>query len=292
MCALPGSTVADACRAIGTDAAILSLDPHSLRRRAGRRDGSGAGSGRHTGRAEELVAALRARLHAVERAVAGGPRPRVLVLEWTDPPYLAGHWVPELVRRAGGTPGHGRGGRAQRGGAVGRPARGGSRGRRAVRLRAATGPWNSARGSPRTWATCRWSRSTRRATSCRPGPRWWTGSRRSRGRCIPTRCPSPRRAGSPGSRRPPQRIRGRRTHDLTVQPRGQDRPRHRRQPGPRQGVRPRARPGGRPRRDLRPSRRGQPGGRRRGPRERLRAGADHRGHHPRRPGPGHDRAGP
>jgi iron complex transport system substrate-binding protein len=28
----------------------------------------------------------------------------VLVLEWTDPPYLAGHWVPELVRRAGGRP--------------------------------------------------------------------------------------------------------------------------------------------------------------------------------------------
>ena len=36
--------------------------------------------------------------------MAGRPRPRVLVLEWTDPPYLAGHWVPELVRRAGGEP--------------------------------------------------------------------------------------------------------------------------------------------------------------------------------------------
>ena len=28
----------------------------------------------------------------------------MLVLEWTDPPYLAGHWVPELVHRAGGQP--------------------------------------------------------------------------------------------------------------------------------------------------------------------------------------------
>jgi iron complex transport system substrate-binding protein len=50
------------------------------------------------------VGELRQRLAAVERAVAGRPRPRVLVLEWTDPPFLAGHWVPELVSRAGGIP--------------------------------------------------------------------------------------------------------------------------------------------------------------------------------------------
>ena len=49
---------------------------------------------------------MRARLAAVEvaaAAVAGRSRPRMLVLEWTDPPYLAGHWLPELVRRAGAT---------------------------------------------------------------------------------------------------------------------------------------------------------------------------------------------
>jgi iron complex transport system substrate-binding protein len=103
VCALPGSTVADACRAIGTDAAILSLDPHSLDDVLDAVTAVGRAAGA-TQAAEELVAALRARLHAVERAVAGGPRPRVLVLEWTDPPYLAGHWVPELVRRAGGRP--------------------------------------------------------------------------------------------------------------------------------------------------------------------------------------------
>jgi len=53
---------------------------------------------------DALGRALRGRLDAVEQAVAGRPRPRVLVLEWTDPPFLAGHWVPELVRRAGGLP--------------------------------------------------------------------------------------------------------------------------------------------------------------------------------------------
>jgi iron complex transport system substrate-binding protein len=38
----------------------------------------------------------------VEQAVAGLPRQRVVCLEWLDPPYVAGHWVPEMVRRAGG----------------------------------------------------------------------------------------------------------------------------------------------------------------------------------------------
>jgi iron complex transport system substrate-binding protein len=33
---------------------------------------------------------------------AAAPRPRVAVLEWTAPPFVAGHWVPEMVRRAGG----------------------------------------------------------------------------------------------------------------------------------------------------------------------------------------------
>jgi iron complex transport system substrate-binding protein len=53
--------------------------------------------------AEELLAGLRYRLRrvAVRQAAARG-RPRVLVLEWVDPPYVAGHWVPELVELAGG----------------------------------------------------------------------------------------------------------------------------------------------------------------------------------------------
>lgn len=57
------------------------------------------------GRAEtgrELVAALRARLAAVAARVASLPRPRVVCLEWTDPLFSAGHWVPEQVALAGG----------------------------------------------------------------------------------------------------------------------------------------------------------------------------------------------
>ncbi len=51
--------------------------------------------------ADELDAGLRYRLRRVQ-AVATGQKPRVLVLEWLDPPYVAGHWVPELVSLAGG----------------------------------------------------------------------------------------------------------------------------------------------------------------------------------------------
>jgi iron complex transport system substrate-binding protein len=63
--------------------------------------------------AEELVAGLRYRLRRVEDRTGGSrgtgaqrgaspATPRVLVLEWLDPPYVAGHWVPELVQLAGG----------------------------------------------------------------------------------------------------------------------------------------------------------------------------------------------
>ena len=52
--------------------------------------------------AEEVVAGLRYRLRQVGARHAVPHRPRVLVLEWLDPPYVAGHWVPELVALAGG----------------------------------------------------------------------------------------------------------------------------------------------------------------------------------------------
>ena len=49
-----------------------------------------------------LRAGLEARIEAVEGAVSGRERPRVAVLEWLDPVYAAGHWVPEMVEAAGG----------------------------------------------------------------------------------------------------------------------------------------------------------------------------------------------
>ena len=54
--------------------------------------------------AEALVVKMVARLDRVHAALkaASAPRPRVAVIEWTEPLYAAGHWVPEMVRRAGG----------------------------------------------------------------------------------------------------------------------------------------------------------------------------------------------
>jgi len=50
------------------------------------------------------VERLRVRLDRIAAAVAGRRRPRVAVVEWVDPPFTAGHWVPDLVRAAGGEP--------------------------------------------------------------------------------------------------------------------------------------------------------------------------------------------
>jgi iron complex transport system substrate-binding protein len=53
-------------------------------------------------RAGELRGELEGRLAAVRAAVAGAPRPRVVALEWLDPPFVGGHWIPEMVALAGG----------------------------------------------------------------------------------------------------------------------------------------------------------------------------------------------
>ena len=54
--------------------------------------------------AAELLSGARARLRTVHESLraAKAPRPRVAVIEWGDPLYAAGHWVPEMVARAGG----------------------------------------------------------------------------------------------------------------------------------------------------------------------------------------------
>lgn len=103
VCAVPTGQVERALEHLECRAEVVALDPHTLPevletiRTVGRRAGA-------AGRAEELLAGLRDRLRAVAVQVAGRPRPRVAVLEWVDPPFTAGHWVPDLVTAAGGTP--------------------------------------------------------------------------------------------------------------------------------------------------------------------------------------------
>ncbi len=102
VCAVPSGDVAEALDYIGCSAQVLSLDPHSLDDvlegilAVGRALGVG-------GRAEAVVSELQARLERVRNAVAEASPRRVVSLEWQDPPFNGGHWVPEMTELAGGT---------------------------------------------------------------------------------------------------------------------------------------------------------------------------------------------
>ncbi|HEU5253892.1 MAG TPA: cobalamin-binding protein [Solirubrobacterales bacterium] len=79
---------------------VLQQDPSTLAEVLAdvTRLGAAAGIEARAGRVRE---ALEARLEAVRLAVEGEPRPRVLALEWLDPPFVGGHWVPEMIALAG-----------------------------------------------------------------------------------------------------------------------------------------------------------------------------------------------
>ena len=103
VCAIPSGQVSDALDYLGCHAEVLTLDPHSLDEvldsilAVGQRAGVAP-------RATRLVAGLRDRLARIAASVAGLSPPAVAVLEWVDPPFTAGHWVPDLVTAAGGRP--------------------------------------------------------------------------------------------------------------------------------------------------------------------------------------------
>ena len=101
VCAVDVSVVDDALAHLGCNAEVLTIDPHTLDEVID----SVAVLGKATSteaKADQLVRSLEERLESVVRRVAGRPRPRALVLEWTDPPFAPGHWVPEMVSSAGG----------------------------------------------------------------------------------------------------------------------------------------------------------------------------------------------
>ncbi|WP_435243389.1 cobalamin-binding protein [Streptomyces cucumeris] len=105
VCAVSYDTVSRALRVLdgGPGPRVLSLEPRTLDDvldcllRVGRELGVPEV-------AEERCRVLRNRLAAVGRATAGRPRPRVAAIEWLDPVWPAGHWVPEQITHAGGDP--------------------------------------------------------------------------------------------------------------------------------------------------------------------------------------------
>jgi iron complex transport system substrate-binding protein len=103
VCAVDVSVVDEALAHLGCTAEVLTIDPHTLDEVLSSIETLGAATGRLDA-ARALVDAQRERLATVAERVAGGPRPRVMLLEWTDPPFAPGHWIPEMVALAGGDP--------------------------------------------------------------------------------------------------------------------------------------------------------------------------------------------
>ena len=81
--------------------AVLSLDPARLDDVLADAETLAAAAGRPAA-GRELRRRLEQRIDAVRTATAAAPRPRVAALEWLDPPYCAGHWLPEMIDAAGG----------------------------------------------------------------------------------------------------------------------------------------------------------------------------------------------
>jgi iron complex transport system substrate-binding protein len=103
VCAVDVSVVDDALAHLGCAADVLTIDPHTLDEVLESIVTLGRATGRLT-TAESLVAEQQRRLDDVRRMTAGRPRPRVMFLEWTDPPFAPGHWIPEMIEIAGGEP--------------------------------------------------------------------------------------------------------------------------------------------------------------------------------------------
>ena len=107
VCAVPSGDVDEAVDRLGCRALVLQIDPQTLDDVIASvitiADAVGVPE-----RGRALVSSLYERLErltrATETALAGRPRPRVFVLEWIDPPFLGGHWIPDVITAAGAEP--------------------------------------------------------------------------------------------------------------------------------------------------------------------------------------------
>jgi iron complex transport system substrate-binding protein len=104
VCAVPSGQVKRALDQLGLpDANVVSLDPHTLDEVI---DEIGV-VGKVLGREDEangLVESMRERVAKVKRTATRVPTVSVFALEWSDPPFAAGHWIPDMIDACGGTP--------------------------------------------------------------------------------------------------------------------------------------------------------------------------------------------
>ena len=110
VCAVSYKTVERAARMFETDVRVVSLEPNTIEDIFANIRTVGELTGREK-KADEVVRQLSARLTLVSAALENvSERPRTLMLEWLEPPFAPGHWVPEQVRIAGGDHAFGRAG--------------------------------------------------------------------------------------------------------------------------------------------------------------------------------------
>jgi iron complex transport system substrate-binding protein len=99
VCAVSAEAVEELC---ATDAEVIALDAHTLAE-IEERIISLAGLLGVPGRGRAVVDRMQATIAAIDERVAGALVRPVFVAEWLEPPYAAGHWIPEMVALAGGS---------------------------------------------------------------------------------------------------------------------------------------------------------------------------------------------
>jgi iron complex transport system substrate-binding protein len=101
VCAVSYDEVAELAEELPSRPHVISLDPKTVGETLGDVRTLAEATGRRD-RGIELVAGAASRIDRVKLAVRAQRRPRVAALEWLDPVYVAGHWIPQLVQLAGG----------------------------------------------------------------------------------------------------------------------------------------------------------------------------------------------
>ena len=101
VCAVSVDDVRELAEEIDSQPIVVALDPHTL--------GEVLGDARTIAQATDakdaavdLIREAAARIDRIRLLVRGARRPRVVALEWLDPPYAAGHWTPQMISYAGG----------------------------------------------------------------------------------------------------------------------------------------------------------------------------------------------
>jgi iron complex transport system substrate-binding protein len=104
VCAVPSGQVKRALDQLGLpDAKVVSLDPNTLEDVIDQIGTVGAILDRDD-RASAITATMRDRIAKVRETAKRVPTVSVFALEWSDPPFAAGHWVPDMIEVVGGTP--------------------------------------------------------------------------------------------------------------------------------------------------------------------------------------------